>query len=112
MDTVLQKKPFTIFCRVNPRSSYLRVLSKLIVLSKQNILKVLKETKYFSEFIFQWFDFNYMKISSEKGHIFFSGNINANIGNDIIISENKNNVLGAILESKLSLVDHINNVCR
>ena len=24
METVLQKKPFTIFCRVNPRSSYLR----------------------------------------------------------------------------------------
>ena len=53
-----------------------------------------------------------MKISSEKGHIFFSGNINANIGNDIIISENKNEVLGVIFESNLSLGDHIKNVCR
>ena len=74
---------------------------------------VLKEIEYFSEVIFQWFDFNYMKVSSEKDHIlYYSGNVNAKIGNDTIISEDKYEVLGVIFDSKLSFRDHINNLCR
>ena len=53
-----------------------------------------------------------MKVSSEKGHILFSGNVNAKIGNDTIISENKYEVLGVILDSKLSFQDHTYNLCR
>ena len=53
-----------------------------------------------------------MKVSSEKGHILFPGNVNAKIGNDTIISENKYEVLGVILDSKLSFQDHINNLYR
>ena len=35
---------------------------------------VIKKIKHFSEVIFQWFDFNYMKINSGKSHALFSGN--------------------------------------
>ena len=75
---------------------------------------VLKEIEHFSEVLFKWFDFNYMKINSGKSHILFSGNdnVSANIDNHTIISENKNELLGIILDSKLSFEDHINNLCK
>ena len=59
---------------------------------------------------FKWFDFNYMKINTGKSHILFSGynNVNANIGDNTIISENKNELLCRNLDSKLK--DHINNL--
>ena len=55
-----------------------------------------------------------MKINSGKSHILFSGNdnVSANIDNHTIISENKNELLGIILDSKLSSEDHINNLCK
>ena len=75
---------------------------------------VIKEIEHFSEVLFKWFDFNYMKINSGKSHTLFSGNDNlsANIDNHTIISENKNGLLGIILDSKLSFEDHINNLCK
>ena len=81
--------------------------------SKTNDL-VIKEIEHFSEVLFKWFDFNYMKINSGKSHILFSGNdnVSANIDNHTIISENKNELLGIILDSKLSFEDHINNLCK
>ena len=63
---------------------------------------VLKEIEHFSEVLFKWFDFNYMKINSGKSHILFSGNDNVSAN----ISESKNELLGIILDLK----DHINNV--
>ena len=44
----------------------------------------------------------------------FSGNdnVSANIDDHTIISENKNELLGIILDSKLSFQDHINNLCK
>ena len=55
-----------------------------------------------------------MKINSGKSHILFSGNdnVSANIDNHTIKSENKNELLGIILDSKLSFEDHINNLCK
>ena len=50
-----------------------------------------------------------MKINSGKSHILFSGN---DIDNHTIISENKNELLGITLDSKLSFEDHINNLCK
>ena len=75
---------------------------------------VIKEIECFSEFLFKWFDFNYMKINSRKSHILFPGNdnVSANIDNHTIISENKNEPLGIILDSKLTFEDHINNLCK
>ena len=75
---------------------------------------VIKEIEHVSEVLFKWFDFNYMKINSGKSHILFSGNDNVivNIDNHTIISENKNELLGIILDSKLSFEDHINNLCK
>ena len=55
-----------------------------------------------------------MKINSEKSHILFSGNgnVSANIDDHTIVSETKNELLGMIVDSKLSFVDHINNLCK
>ena len=36
----------------------------------------------------------------------------ANIDDHTIISENKNELLGIILDSKLSFEDHINDLCK
>ena len=75
---------------------------------------VIKKIEHFSEVLFKWFDFNYMKINCGKCQILFSGNdnVSANIDNHSIISENKNELLGIILDSKLSFEDHINNLCK
>ena len=75
---------------------------------------VIKEIEHFSEVLFKWLDFNYMKINRGKRHILFSGNdnVSANIDNHTIISENKNALLGIILDSKLSFEDHINSLCK
>ena len=72
---------------------------------------VIKEIEHFSEVLFKWFDFNFMKINSGQSHMLFSGNdnVSANIENHTIISENKNKLLGIILDLKLSFEDHINN---
>ena len=74
---------------------------------------VIKEYSTFSKVLFKWFDFNYMTIYSEKSHILFSrnDNVSANIDNSTIISKNKNELLGIILDSKLSFQGHINNFC-
>ena len=44
----------------------------------------------------------------------FSGNnnVSANIDYHTIISENKNELLGIIVDSKLSFEDHIKNICK
>ena len=57
---------------------------------------LIKEIEHFSEVLFKWFNLNYMKINSGKTHIPFLGNdnISANIDNQTIISENKNELLG------------------
>ena len=74
---------------------------------------VIKEIEHFSEVTFKWFDFSYMKINSIN-NIPFSGNnnVSANIDNHTIIPENKNEVLGVILDSKLSFEDYVNNLCK
>ena len=49
-----------------------------------------------------------------KSHMLFSENDNAsaNMDDHTIISENKNELLGIILDSKLSFEDHINDLCK
>ena len=55
-----------------------------------------------------------MKMNSGKSHILLSrnDNVNAYIDDNTIIPENKNELLGIILISKLSFEDHINSVCK
>ena len=81
--------------------------------NKSNDLGI-KEIEHFTEVLFTWFDFNHMKINSGKSHMLFSGNDNlsVNIDNHIITSENKNEIIGIILDSKLFFEDHKNNTCK
>ena len=71
---------------------------------------VIKEIEEFSEVLLKWCDYNYMKICSGKSHVLYSGN--DNIDDHIMISQNKNELLGIILGSKLSFEDHINSLCK
>ena len=66
---------------------------------------VIKEIEHFPEVLIKWFDFNYIKINGEKGHMLFSGNdnVSANINYHTIISENKNELVGRIFNSIISL---------
>ena len=75
---------------------------------------VIKKIEHFSEILFKWFDLTYMKINSGKSHILFSenDNVSANIDNHTIISENKNELLGIILDLKLFFEDQMKNLCK
>ena len=65
---------------------------------------VMKEIEHFYKVFFKWFDFNYIKSNSGKSCTLVSGNgnVSANIGNNTIISENKNK-LQTIFWTKNSL---------
>ena len=67
----------------------------------------MKQLEHFSKFLFHWSDFNYMKTNGGKIHILFPGNdfVSLNIDNDAITSESKNELLGTVLNSKLSFED-------
>ena len=67
----------------------------------------MKQLEHFSKFLFHWSDFNYMKTNSGKIHMLFPGNdfVSLNIDNDAITSESKNELLGIVLDSKLSFED-------
>ena len=74
-------------------------------------IKEIKEIEHFSKVLFKWFDFHYMILNSGNNHILFSenDNVSANTDDNTIISKNQNELLGIILDSKLSFEDHINN---
>ena len=62
---------------------------------------VIKEKEHFSEVISIWFDFNYIKINSVK--TLFLRNDKCKCYDDhTTISENKNELLGIVLDPKLS----------
>ena len=65
---------------------------------------VIKETEHFSEVLFKWFDFNCVKINSGKSHMLLSenDNVSANIDDNTIMYENKNELLCISLDTKLS----------
>ena len=54
-----------------------------------------------------------MKINSEERHILLSGNDNVSviINDNTVVSENKTELLGVILDSKLFFEEDINNLC-
>ena len=55
-----------------------------------------------------------MKINSGNSHIMFSGNnnVSANIDDNAIISQKKNELLAIISDSKSSFEGHIINLCK
>ena len=65
-------------------------------------LFVKKEIEHFSEVIFQWFDFNYMKIK-----VLMSTVIQSHLKKRVYSFR-----LGIALDSRLCFDDHINNLCK
>ena len=61
-----------------------------------------------SEFLFQWFELSNVKINSGKSRILFSEDdvVSVNIDNNAVTSENKNELLGIVLDSKIYFEDH------
>ena len=55
-----------------------------------------------------------MKTNSRKKHILFSrnDNVSANSDDNTTISENKNELVGIVLDSKIPFKDHIKNVSK
>ena len=62
-----------------------------LLVAKLDAYGCLIEIEHFSEFLYHWFDFNYMKISIRVSHILFSKkDVNLNVDNNAITYENKN----------------------
>ena len=83
-----------------------------LLIAKLDAYGCLIEIEHFSEFLYHWFDFNYMKISIRVSHILFSKkDVNLNVDNNAITYENKNKLLSIVLDSKLCFEEHINSLC-
>ena len=64
--------------------------------------------------LFNWLKSNYMKVNTDKSHLLLSGNIKltSNIDKNIIESEEKQELLGVIIDSRLTFEEHVNNLCK
>ena len=67
-----------------------------------------------SSIVFKWFNDNYMKVSTGKSHLLFSGNVRATakIENNYIESEKEQVLLGITINFNLTFENHINNICK
>ena len=83
--------------------------------AKDNHELVVKDLEKSSSILFRWLEFNYMKINSDKSrHLIMSGNSKflSNIDNNVIESENQQELLGILIDSNLTFKEHINNICK
>ena len=67
-----------------------------------------------STILFEWFNNNYLKVNTGKGHILLSGNsrATATIDNSYIESEDEQVLLGITIDSNLTFENHINSICK
>ena len=68
-----------------------------------------------SNIVMKWFENNYMKMNSNKCHLFISGNkfehLWAKIGNDRIWENETVELLGITIDNELKFDEHVNIVC-
>ena len=67
-----------------------------------------------STILFEWFNNNYLKVNTGKGHILLSGNsrATATIDNSYIESEDEQVLLGITIDSNLTFENNINSICK
>ena len=75
---------------------------------------VIEDLEKSSAILFNWLKSNYMKVNTDKSHLLLSGNIKltSNIDNNIIESEEKQELLDVIIDSRLTFEEHVNNLCK
>ena len=75
---------------------------------------VIEDLEKSSAILFNWLKSNYMKVNTDKSHLLLSGNtkLTSNIDNNIIESEEKQELLGVIIDSRLTFEEHVNNLCK
>ena len=81
----------------------------------KNLAFVLAKLEENHNIAMKWFENNYMKINSDKCHLFISGNkfehLWVKIGNDRIWESRTVKLLGITLDNDLKFDEHLNNVC-
>ena len=82
--------------------------------AQRNHNLVIQELEKSSSILFQWLQNNYMKVNTDKSHLLLSGNakLTSNIDNNIIESENNQELLGITIDSNLTFETHITNLCK
>ena len=75
---------------------------------------VIQNIEQSSSALFEWLKKNYMKINTDKSHLLMSGNLKvvAVIDSNLIESENEQELLGVLIDSRLTFKSHVNNICK
>ena len=81
----------------------------------KNLEYVLTKLEEHSDIAIKWFENNYMKMNSDKCHLYISGHkfehLWAKIGNDKIWETKTVKLLGITIDNDLKFDEHLNNVC-
>ena len=82
--------------------------------AKENSELVINDLENSSSILFNWLKENSMKINTDKSHLLMSGDKQnvAKIDEYYIKSENQQELLGVLIDSNLTFVSHINNLCK
>ena len=80
-----------------------------------NLKTVLETLEHNSEIAIAWFETNYMKLNTDKGHLLISDSKNeqmwAKLDRDIVWESNDVKLLGITLDSNLKFDKHVYNIC-
>ena len=82
--------------------------------SAQNHEKLIKSLQSTLNGVFEWYQENYFKANADKCHLFLSpfSNKEMTIANYKIASSNSEELLGVVIDSEVTFVKHIENLCR
>ena len=82
----------------------------------ENLEVVVRKLEENSDLAISWFQNNYMKLNTDKCHLFMSDfkyeHIWAQIGKDKIWEDNKVKLLGVTIDNGLNFDTHINSICK
>ena len=82
--------------------------------AQKNHQLVIEKLEKSSATLFKWPANNFMKVNTDKSHLFLSGNtkLASNIDNNTIESEMKQELLRITIDLNLSFEEHINSICK
>ena len=80
-----------------------------------NLKLVLEKIEHNSELVIDWFEMNYMKLDTDKCHLWLSGNKNeymwAELDEDIVWESNDVELLGVKKDNNLIFNKNVSNIC-